>query len=567
MVATVKTKAGGAKIMKWWKVIVEVPVGNCVKEFTLEVELKPDFPLSLPKIKLSQADYQATKFLPHVDSGGSICLFDQANLKLDTNQPGRIVKDCLNQAVKIIADGLNKNRLLEFQNEIVAYWEDSYHSNDVVVAGYLGDGVEGLVPGKVVAHYLVKPYANVNLYLGSTSAESLKVIEFFKMRGHTVQELEAFYLGQINYIEPPFYMDNKTLLKFIEQNFNLLWKQVKSYLNRGAEHKLLVFSVFAEGKSIFFSFYLDSFQININGWRPKSLNTTYGMSNVKPTQPVTRLKFVEFNPQRFRMRTDGRASETPPLKFMLAGLGSIGSNLLFYLSKMNVSGYILVDPEIFVIENVNRHLLSFDDVGMNKVDAIAKYLISTNPFLNIKKYAASVVDAIHRHLSEINEMDFIFCAIGNDTIESYLLQYLANGQIKKPVLLFWVEPYLFGAHVLYLHPSMPFEPEILETGGFYNLNIIAKETYQDPLQQLSLREAGCQGSYAPYGKEAIAEFFAALVPDLFKLLKHPPSESRVFTYVGDLFLADKLEIKLSDFGKGLKPHQLIVQILNATSNR
>ena len=275
--------------------------------------------------------------------------------------------------------------------------------------------------------------------------------------------------------------------------------------------------------------------------------------------PVTRLRFTSFSPQRLKRRTDGWVGwvETQtPLKFMLAGLGSIGSNLLVYLNSLNVSDYILVDPDMFQLENVERHLLSFNEVGMKKVDAIGKYLIFNNPFLNIKKYAVSVSEVIRRHLLEINRMDFIFCAIGKDAIESYILKCLASGQITRPVVLFWVEPYLLGAHVLYIRPSTAFNLKSVETDGFYNFNIIAKETYQDSRNQLVLREAGCQSSYVPYGKEAITCFFAKVWPCLYELIKCPPQENLAYTYAGDLTLAIQLGLKTSDYSKKLTSRQL-----------
>lgn len=558
----IKNPKGNITTKDFWLVTVEVPVDDRIRDFTLEVSLKADFPLSLPVIRLAKADYEATKYLPHVDSGRNICLYDQENIKQNTANPSGIVRECINQAVRILSDGLNENRVKEFNDEIIAYWENTYHDKDEVIAGYQGSGMQNLDPGIVPAHYLTPPHANVNLYVGNKEKETEKLIAFFKLRGHKIQEIEAFYIGELADLSPPFYFDNNALLKFIRESFRGIWKEVKSYLNRNSNFsKFIIFSVLSDRESIFFGFYLHPFKVNYNGWRAGQ-STIQVMTSIRPTEAITRVRFAEFHPDRLKARTDGRTHSEPAKKIMLAGLGSIGSNLLFYLSSLEISTYFLIDPDVLGIENVNRHLLSFNDVGMKKVDAIGKYLTYKNPFAEIQKYAGSVVDALQHRLAEINELDLIFCAIGKDAIETYVLQQLAIGALKKPVILFWVEPYLFGAHVLYINPRTTFALSDLEVNGFYKFNIIAESTYKDPDKKLALREAGCQGSYMPYGKAEIARFFVALVPHLFELIENPPMGNMSICYAGNLNTATALNLPLSTFASSLTSQQILIQPLS-----
>lgn len=555
----IKYPKGNITTKEFWLVTVEVPVDDRIRDFTLEVSLKADFPLSLPVIKLAKADYEATKYLPHVDSGRSICLYDQENIKQNTADPSGIVHECINQAVRILSDGLNEDRVKEFNDEIIAYWENTYHDKDVVIAGYLGSGMQNLDPGIVPAHYLTPPHGNVSLYVGNKEKETEKLIAFFKLRGHKIQEIEALYIGELNDLSPPFYFDNNALLEFIRENLSGIWKEVKSYLNRNSNlSKFIIFSVLSDRKSIFFGFYLHPFKVNYKGWRA-SQSSIQVMTSIRPTEAVTRVRFTEFHPDRLKARTDGRVHSEPAKKIMLAGLGSIGSNLLFYLSSLEISTYFLVDPDVLGIENINRHLLSFNDVGAKKVDAIGKYLTYNNPFAEIQKYAGSVVDAIQQRLAEINELDLIFCAIGKDAVETYVLQQLAIGAIKKPVLLFWVEPYLLGAHALYINPGTTFALTDLEVNGFYKFNIIAESTYKDPDKNLALREAGCQGSYMPYGKAEIARFFVTLVPHLFEMIANPPMGNMAICYAGNLNNATALNLPLSAFASSLTSQQILIQ--------
>lgn len=557
VVTPVKSRLRANTNKELWQVTVEIPIGDAVKDFNLLLDLRNDFPLSLPEIYLSEKDYDAIKYIPHVNDNRSICLFDQENIKIDAERPADIVRICLNRAVNIISAGINKTNTTDFKDEIVAYWSNTYHVKDVVVNGYLSDGMTTMTPGKILINYLSPSYHNTNLFLGTKTGDSKKVLDFFKLRGHRINEYDAFYLGRIDALEPDFYFDNKRLLLFIKDNFTSLWPQVKTYLNQGRDSKTLIFSMNVDEEQIFFGFYLYPFKTNLKGWRTQSLSAVRIMSTVKPTQPVTRVTFSFFSYDRIRKRTDGTVNKQAPWKFMVVGLGSIGSNLLFYLSTLEVSNFILVDPEILQLENVNRHLLSFNEVGQNKVDAVGKYLTYNNPFLNIDKYPESVVNVIQKQLTAINEMDLIFCAIGKDSIENYVLQCLSEGIIRKPIVLLWVEPYLLGAHIIYINPFSKFKLKDLEIEGYYQYNIISKDTYSDPEKQLLLSEAGCQGSYTPYGKEAIMRFFTALIPELFSLIKDKPTTNIRLTYAGDYSVAAPNDLKISEFGKQLIPNQLV----------
>ena len=54
----------------------------------------------------------------------------------------------------------------------------------------------------------------------------------------------------------------------------------------------------------------------------------------------------------------GNSNVSHSRKIMIAGIGSIGSNLLYYLNSMSDIHFTLVDPEILKVENIKRHFSS-----------------------------------------------------------------------------------------------------------------------------------------------------------------------------------------------------------------
>ncbi|WP_134087781.1 ThiF family adenylyltransferase [Olivibacter sp. XZL3] len=558
---TRKAKEGYPQKIDQWKVVLEVPFSDRVRDFSVFLELKKDFPLSLPRIYLSEQDYEEIKYIPHVDDKRNICLFDDENIKLNTERPTDIVKACSKRAGAIIADGINKVNTGDFKDEVVAYWSNLYGSKDQVFEAYMGEGIETLAPG-IYQGYLFSPaYHNVDFFMDSGTLESQKVIDFFRFRGHKLTEKSFFYLGEIDEMKPPFSYDNRGVIDLLKKKFETEWIQIRTYLNQAYDSKIFSFSLNIDGELLFFGFYLGAINPKINGWREKSLSVLNVLEKVYPTKSAARILFKYFSQSRLHKRTDGLTVSKSPYRFLLAGLGSIGSNLLHYLNSLEVSDFVLCDPDILGLENVNRHLLSFHDVGVSKVDAVSKYLIYHNPFLNLTKHQGSIVDLISKHQSMVNTMDVIFCAIGKDAIENYILQCLNDGKIVKPVMFFWVEPYLLGGHALYINPSTGFSLKDLEDDGFYRYNIISSETYKDPQCQTQLREAGCQGSYVPYGKAAISLFFANLAPNLYSIIANPPKDNLVFSFAGDLSIAAAQGFELSDFGKQNVSNQLTINTL------
>jgi hypothetical protein len=552
---------GRKRTYELFRVTIEVPFKGEVIDFTLEIELKQDFPLSLPKIKIAESDYEAIKYVPHIDCTRNICLIDSDNLKLDVENPGGILKYCINRAKSIIDDGINGNKAAQFQEEIVAYWENTYHQKDVVVGGFSGIGIANLNPGDTVpVHFMLQPYKDTNIYVSGNTEDPDKLLAYFKFRGHSISEMEGLYLGHVEEMEPPFYYTNRSLWELLMEQFTFLKKNISGYLNRNfLNRKLLLFSSGNPESPLLFGFFLHPFKLNTKGWRTTSLNAVDIISRIYPNDPVIRVRFVDFTPERITKRTDGRIIDNPPYKFMMAGLGSIGSNLLLYLNSLTVSDYFLVDPEVLEVENINRHLLSYNDVGSKKVEAVNRYLIHNNPFLNITTFGGSAVDAIKQHLSKINEMDFIFCAIGKDAIENYLLQGLSEGIIQVPVFIFWVEPYLAGAHVLYIRPSSSFNLRDMDKEGLYRYNVLDSSDYLNPEKQLSLREAGCQGSYLPYGKREITLFFSLLIPKLYEIIDNPPAQNISITYTGDFEAIREIGLIVSEFGETTGPNRITVQ--------
>ena len=70
-------------------------------------------------------------------------------------------------------------------------------------------------------------------------------------------------------------------------------------------------------------------------------------------------------------------------KITIVGCGSFGSALADMLVRAGAGSLTLIDPELLRIENIGRHILSSNEVGQPKAEALARRLLEINPDLRV----------------------------------------------------------------------------------------------------------------------------------------------------------------------------------------
>jgi len=92
----------------------------------------------------------------------------------------------------------------------------------------------------------------------------------------------------------------------------------------------------------------------------------------------------------------------------ILGLGGVGSWIATCLSQLGVKNFILCDPDIVKIDNLNRSLFAFDDIGKFKTKVLAKriYNIQENSSIitheKLIESESDLLDIIKNDLENIN---------------------------------------------------------------------------------------------------------------------------------------------------------------------
>lgn len=523
---------------------------NSVKAIILLMALPKDFPFALPKIYISKQDKKWIGFIPHIDTAGYVCLFDEESIIVDFHRPGEIAKTCLYKSLQIIEQGLKGDNQNDFSDEFIAYWTEKFDEKDKIYPGLMMlEQIPSEVTGLIKFLTIEKPYSGYHIILYDGGATINRFKEFLNNRGHRTVEREGLYLGSVENLYPPFNFSNADTYRIIKDHFPQSLKNFERYINQTTKHRLIVFSVVFQTQYLFFGCYITDINTNRNGYRCGRLTPLNVFNTFQRNDRVIRLHFEAYTKERLTKRTNGVAT-TAKYAITFAGLGSIGSNLISYLSSLDIDSFHLIDPEILTLANINRHLLGPDDIGKPKAEGIRDCLIKSNPLIHVAVHNESIIQYIKNNSKELNHSDYLFITIGKNVVENYVLESLQENQILIPTFIIWIEPYLIGGHCLYLQPGHTLTYNGLYEDHLFRYNVVNASEYKNSHKQILLREAGCQGSYMPYSQKSIILFLSSLVPYLFQIIDNKDKRNISLTWRGKAPIDISLE--LSAYGRKLK---------------
>nr|WP_276555702.1 ThiF family adenylyltransferase [Bradyrhizobium elkanii] len=142
-------------------------------------------------------------------------------------------------------------------------------------------------------------------------------------------------------------------------------------------------------------------------------------------------------------RLDATHSVLGAKRVAIVGCGSLGSKAATMLARSGVGGFVLVDDDILLPDNLVRNDLDWRDAGVHKVPALARRLQFVNPSVDVLQWrvplggqeANESADAM---LKKISECDLVLDATADPNVLNLLSAVAASA--KRPVI--WAE--VFG---------------------------------------------------------------------------------------------------------------------------
>jgi hypothetical protein len=537
-----------------WEVNTEILLNDQIFPITLYIYFSTFFPIEIPRIFLSTDTYDNIKYIPHIDNKKFVCTFDNEIIRLDPEQPFEILYECLNRAKRIISDGLHKVNFDDFLSEYKAYWEEKY--DDETKPIHILSLIDNLNINDELKLISLENSLNGYKYILFREDNISTTFKGFLTENHfKYQVISAFQLDDFPLKKPPFNFTNKQILEIVRNDCNSQLEKFELFINKNEFPKLIITKKVINGKEYIFGWFHKFLNTNRKGYRDGSISRLMVFNTFQAKDHIERVSSETFTPKRLENRTAGD-NLSKKYHFAIAGTGSIGSNLLFFLNSFNLPTFSLIDDDFLKIENINRHFLGFSYINKFKTLALKEFLKTSNPFQEVNTKEESISKVITFEPEFINSCDYFFSCIGNFNIESWIFEALKNQIIKIPIFFIWVEPYLVGGHCLFIHPNNPSFNKYFED-GFFISNIIPKEVYNDPKFNLTKREAGCQTTFIPYSSSNVISFLSQLFSKICSIMEVKSNVSTSFSWIGNIQKLNELELPKSKFAENAESGQLI----------
>lgn len=530
------------------QVKTEVSFTDGIKEIVFYVCI-PDVAVSLPKIFIDQIVYEDIKYLPHINSDLSICVYDDNinHVFQQTSLPD-IVEEMLYRAKGIVLAHNSPEALSqEFEGEFKAYWELSYVKADVVNEIGLSIITDDLLP--------IKGYRFENLFNGYRYVIFQETEIFNKFKDYLdfqeirFTEIEVFHVNYTN-TKPPFNLYFSDSVKFISE---VDIKSFKKAINKNGFQSVI--AVFKNVANEYFGWVYNRTipAHDVVSGRRVSLSAWQIITEpIFKNSLVERLSFSDFTPGRLDIRTSGLVQENRK-SICIAGLGSVGSNLLNLIIKLPINKFRLIDPDILKIENVYRSHNGFDRVGRSKVEIAKEDILNKNPFCDVVIDKSSIVDVLKKESHLLSTFDVNVVVVGRTLIEKHILENLVTTNCEKPLVLIWVEPFLASGQMMCIMPS-DFSKAIEMIMNFPFCVIDDSDK-----SEVYLKEGSCQTGYFPYSETNLTLFLSSIFPHLFHFIQgNTGDSSKVYSWIGDKRLLSERGIKLTEFGNSKNSFETII---------
>lgn len=437
-------------------------------------------------------NYREFKFIPHVGSNGSLCLFDLEGVLIDKNFEG-LLYQTLRRLHKTLWDGINEFNKIDFIEEFEEYWGRLPNTKilksmicptkDTKLIKYADDRKP--IKRKKKDRYIdLIEKKNQYCLVSSDSEKDFSLYDDM----NTVKNGVYIYIDSKEYIYPPDWRDNLS----IDYINNLLTHES---LDRGR-----ILNIISKCKGelvLIFNIKQPNDCANILGVIIKNYSADKTSKDIK----IQIQADIDLTPcwvlrcdKEFLLNRGG--ADSYKRRVLVIGCGSIGGYIINELVKTGINDIDIVDKDLLKEENIYRHFLGMEYIGQYKSKALVDYVKKNIPNVNINSYEDNIEDAIYDESISLSEYDLIVSAVGNHNVNRWINEYVHINMIKTPVLYLWNEALGIGNHVALIS---------IDYNGCYECffgeseeGIYDKTSYCERGQSFTKRIRGCGSAYLPF---------------------------------------------------------------------
>jgi molybdopterin-synthase adenylyltransferase len=439
--------------------LAEIEVKICGEPAVITVGFPKNFPNEIPKFYDSNNLFGD---IPHKLSSGFLCFTRSESLLIDERYPASILLNCLEKVIKLIEAGVKGENIYDFVKEFEVYW-----GGPLTIYAHIDTTETTVRELDLWSTKVDKKFLKVAAEKTGKLIETINIVFGLDVKKATKYRCLYIPLKEGTFLMPPLNSEwsfaelkNNIFCNLSEENkkeFNLIVnRQVKDV------HPIFEYMIVGlpntNGNVSLFGFGLDGNVINLNSFKKKSkVKKQIHPFVIKPKDTnLYTAKIKRWHPEYLLNRTGGNRN-LKDKHILIAGVGSVGSEVAMRFAKAGVKKLSLVDFDDMAFENVHRHVLGIDQVFLAndelfydcpKVWGLKSEINRKYPFTEVETHCKSIFTVMDEVKISKSDIDLIVIAIGSPNNEMRINRRLFELPNPPPTIYTWVEPLGIGGHTL-----------------------------------------------------------------------------------------------------------------------
>lgn len=498
------------------KAIAKIEIEVFGEAAVLTVGFPKNFPNELPKFYDKNNHFGS---IPHKMSNGFLCFTRSDSLIIDIRYPASILLNCLEKVIVLIEAGIKGENKSDYMDEFEAYWQQI--GPPLNIYAHIDTSNTKLRELDLWWYRKQSDY-DYSIIIGAEKFQSIekaiKGIFHIDVKNSNKYRCIYFPLNEGTVISPPVdgevwgfsELKNNIISNLSEGNkklfFQIVNRSCKDY--RSAFEFIIIGIPSSDNNVSLIGGAMNGNTFNLKS--PKNKNKYRKLLHPFVSKPKD-VKIFGASIERwhlsFMLNRTGGQTELIDKHVMIAGVGSVGSEVALRFAKAGVKKLTLIDNDTMKLENIHRHALGSDQVfwlgekdilNVPKVWGVMAEINRKYPFTEVETHyndIFSVLDEIDINKANI---DLIVIAIGAVNKEMMINKKFMKLSDPPPTMYTWVEPLGLGGHTLITLNNKKkgcyqclFKAD--EDSPIYNRSAFAL-----PFQEFAKSITGCGSAFTPY---------------------------------------------------------------------